>query len=70
MEAGTDPADERVQALARRWQGLVDEFTGGDPAIARSLNEMYEQEPSMRRMTGIDERLSSYIGRALRGAGG
>src|SRR5918998_940393 len=29
MEAGTDPANERVQALARRWMGLVRAFTGG-----------------------------------------
>ena len=34
MDQGTDPADERVQRLARRWQELVQEFTGGDPGIA------------------------------------
>ena len=29
MEKGTDPADETVQALARRWRELVEAFTGG-----------------------------------------
>src|SRR5207247_1764250 len=31
MDKGTDPADERVQALAKRWMALVNEFTGGNP---------------------------------------
>ena len=31
-EKGTNPADPRVQALARRWMDLVKGFTGGDPA--------------------------------------
>jgi DNA-binding transcriptional MerR regulator len=44
MEKGTDPSDPRVQALARRWQGLVLEFTGGDPGITQSLKTMYERE--------------------------
>lgn len=44
MERGTDPADGRAQALARRWQALVAEFTGGDPAVARPLGEMYKHE--------------------------
>src|SRR6185437_703212 len=34
MENGTDPANPEVLALARRWKALVEEFTGGDPAIA------------------------------------
>src|SRR3712207_912839 len=41
MEAGTDPSNERVQALARRWMGLVREFTGGDPGIERPLKDMW-----------------------------
>ncbi|HEX9118859.1 MAG TPA: MerR family transcriptional regulator [Anaerolineae bacterium] len=61
MEAGTDPADPKVQALARRWQGLLAEFTGGNPAIQNSLNQMWAQEPALGQMTGIDEKLSAYI---------
>lgn len=36
-----DPAGETAQALAARWQGLINEFTGGDPEIQRGLNQMY-----------------------------
>ena len=31
MDARTYPADPKVQALARKWYGLLAEFTGGDP---------------------------------------
>lgn len=42
LESGTDPKDPAVQALGRRWMALVNEFTGGDPAIASSLKKMYQ----------------------------
>lgn len=65
MEAGTDPADERVQELARRWMALVREFTGGDAGIHRSLGNMWEGEETL---TGIDtahmREMMSYISRA------
>ncbi len=44
MEKGTDPSDPRVQALARRWMDLGQEFTGGDPGIERSIRAMFQQE--------------------------
>lgn len=44
MEKGTDPTSESVQALARRWRSLIEEFTGGDPGITQSLNTLYQQE--------------------------
>lgn len=44
MDKGTDPADACVQALAHRWQSLVEAFTGGDPDIAKPLGEMYRHE--------------------------
>jgi MerR family transcriptional regulator, thiopeptide resistance regulator len=53
MEAGTDPSDERVQALARRSMELVNEFTGGNPGIERSLGNMWQQEENIH---GIDTR--------------
>ncbi|HWM90940.1 MAG TPA: MerR family transcriptional regulator [Thermoanaerobaculia bacterium] len=65
MDKGTDPASEAVQQLARRWTGLIREFTGGDPGIQQSLNRMYREEPSLQQRTGIDAALSDYISRAL-----
>jgi DNA-binding transcriptional MerR regulator len=44
MQSGTAPTDEAVQTLAQRWIGLIQEFTGGNAEIERSLNQMYQQE--------------------------
>jgi DNA-binding transcriptional MerR regulator len=66
MQAGTDPSSERVQALARRWMGLVNEFTGGDPGIERSVGNMWQQEENIH---GIDTRemreMIAYISEAM-----
>ena len=64
-DRGDDPASETVQALARRWKALVEEFTGGDPGIAQNLQRMYEQEPVAREQSGIDPALFAYIRDAL-----
>jgi len=65
MERGTDPADERVQALARRWSGLVREFTGGNPGIERSLGNLYQNESSVQGMDVAGMRpLMEYVQRA------
>jgi MerR family transcriptional regulator, thiopeptide resistance regulator len=65
MEAGTDPSSERVQALARRSMELVEEFTGGDPGIERSVSNMWRQEENIH---GIDTRemreMMAYLSRA------
>jgi hypothetical protein len=52
-EAGTDPADPAVQALAGRSGELIRRFTGGDPGIAASLKRMYEQEGPQRASRGV-----------------
>ena len=66
MEAGTDPADERVQLLAQRWIELIQEFTGGDLGIERSLGNMWRQEESIHGMeTGPMRELGEYVSRAL-----
>lgn len=64
MEKGTDPADETVQALARRWRELIEAFTGGDPGIAESLRKMYQQEPAVREQAGVDPEIFAYVSRA------
>ena len=69
MDKGTDPASEVVQQLARRWEGLVNEFTGGDPGIFQSLKAMWETEPTIHGMdTGPVREMRAYIDRALAAA--
>jgi DNA-binding transcriptional MerR regulator len=65
MDKGTDPASDAVQRLAARWQALVDEFTGGDPGIARSAAKVLREEPAAQERTGIDAAIFDYIGRAM-----
>lgn len=70
MDAGTDPADPAVQNLARRWFGLVGEFTGGDPGIGRSLNNLYQTEDRVHGMDVAGMRpMMEYVGRAAAAAG-
>jgi DNA-binding transcriptional MerR regulator len=69
MDRGTDPADERVQRLARRWMGLVNEFTGGNPGLEKSVGRMWQEETNI---AGIDtarmRRMMEYVSRALQGS--
>lgn len=65
MEAGTPATDPRVLELARRWQGLVAEFTGGRQDIGGALNESYQ-----RNMTPEMQAMWSYIGEAMKALDG
>ena len=65
MEKGTDPSSERVRDLARRWQGLIEEFTGGNPEILAALSRLYRSEPSAREQAGVEPDLAAWIGRAM-----
>jgi DNA-binding transcriptional MerR regulator len=70
MTAGTDPADPKVQALARRWVGLVNEFTGGDPGVFKSLSNLYANEDNVAGMNVPDMRpMMEYVGKAMAAAG-
>jgi DNA-binding transcriptional MerR regulator len=66
LEAGTDPSTERVQALARRWMGLVNEFTGGNPGIERSVGNMWQREENIHGIdTGEMREMMAYVSRAM-----
>ncbi|HEY0070456.1 MAG TPA: MerR family transcriptional regulator [Chloroflexia bacterium] len=50
--AGTDPASPEAQDLAKRFNELIDGFTGGDPEIGRGLNSWwknYDALPNERK---------------------
>src|SRR5262245_19064405 len=44
MEQGTDPADSKVQELARRWQELLTQSTGGDAGIKQAMKRLWEEQ--------------------------
>jgi DNA-binding transcriptional MerR regulator len=65
MAKGTDPAAPEVQAIAKRWQELIEAFTGGDPGIRASLQKMYEEEGPEKASRGmVNPELMAYIARA------
>ncbi len=51
---GEHPASPAAQALAARWKKLVEEFTGGDPAVQQGLNRMYADQGNWRAKTQQD----------------
>jgi DNA-binding transcriptional MerR regulator len=44
MDRGTDPADAKVQALARRWKDLLNRSTAGDPGIEQAMKRLWEEQ--------------------------
>ncbi len=66
---GLDPASERARALAARWEGLIEEFTGGDPGIRENLRRLYADQanwPSTFSKPYSDE-ASAFIGKVRGG---
>jgi hypothetical protein len=64
--AGTDPASERVQALRRRWEALIEQFTGGDEGIRGSLATMYRQQGVETASRGmVSAELMAYVQQAM-----
>jgi MerR family transcriptional regulator, thiopeptide resistance regulator len=66
MNKGTDPSDEKVLALAKRWGELLESFTGGNPGIMQSLNNLVQAEyPTMQQQFAFpNPQLFEYIGKA------
>jgi DNA-binding transcriptional MerR regulator len=63
---GLDPASERAQSLAARWEGLINEFMGGDPGILENLKRLYADQsnwPDTFSKPYSDE-LADFISRA------
>ena len=69
MDRGADPTSPEVLALARRWKGLVEEFTGGDAGIEAGVRRVYAAEGErIRTQHGKavpTPEMFEYVGRAL-----
>ena len=69
MEAGTDPADPRVQALAARWEELLATFHRGEPELREQLFRMRtENAAEVAAAGGPDQEVIDYVVR-VRAAG-
>ena len=64
MDGGTAVESAEAGALARRWMGLVAEFTGGDSGLATAVGNLYQGEPSVRQRTGLDPEIMAWVQRA------
>jgi hypothetical protein len=52
--------------LAREWDGLIEQFTGGDAGIRNSLTRMYREQGATAASRGmVDPQLMEYVGRSL-----
>ena len=68
MDDNLDPTSPEILAIARRWRDLVNEFTGGDPAIKQAVMSMYEHEAEALKKQNFPmptPAMFGYIGRAL-----
>lgn len=65
-DRGADPEGPEVRELARRWLGLVREFTGGDPGITSSLKNLWQSESTVHGMdTGPMKELMAFLSPAM-----
>jgi MerR family transcriptional regulator, thiopeptide resistance regulator len=68
--AGTDPADPRLDPLVARWTALIEQFTGGDPGIRASLQQLYDTEGRERASHGaMHAETMAYAGKAMAARG-
>jgi hypothetical protein len=59
-----------MQELAAQWTALIEQFTGGDPAIVQSLKSMYETEGPEKASRGmVDSELMAYAQQAIEARG-
>lgn len=65
MASGAPSRGDAGKELGRRWQALLERDTGGDQAFVTQLDAMHENEPSVRRDTGISPQMKGFIRRAI-----
>jgi DNA-binding transcriptional MerR regulator len=66
------PASPNAQALAARWQKLVEGFTGGDPEVLKGLNKMWADKANWpagpARQFTIKPETQAFIAAAMKAA--
>lgn len=63
-----NPSSPEAQDLARRWKGLVEEFTGGDPVILGKLRAVWNDafaDPKVAAAAPISRELMDFVSQAM-----
>ncbi len=63
MDQKLDPKSAHVQKLAKQWQNLVKEFTGGNPAIETKLKTAYQNYQAF--IGGPTQTMMEFISQAV-----
>lgn len=70
IDSGVDPGSDAAQALASRWQALIDEFTGGNRQIEQGVGNVWKDQANwpaeMKAQSApfMDRRVWQFIGQA------
>ena len=68
MQEDADPASPSVQAVAVKWRGLIERFTGGDPQMLAKLKAVWrdiDKRPRMIATNPVTPELRAFMGRAV-----
>src|SRR5208337_3722903 len=63
-----DPASPAALHAARRWQALVNQFTGGDPAVAGKARAVWGEamaDPKAAPQLPLNPEIFAFVGRAM-----
>jgi hypothetical protein len=66
-----DPGSPAAMDLARRWKGLIEEFTGGDEAVLGKLRGVWNEafsDPSLAPKLPISRELMGFVSQAMAAA--
>ncbi len=68
LMAKGDPGSPAAMDLARRWQALVDQFTGGNPAIATKIRAVWSEamaDPKAAPKLPLNPEIFAFVGKAM-----
>jgi hypothetical protein len=63
--------DDKVLVMAVRWMGLLNRFSGGDPAVHVKIEAMWKEafkDDQFRERSPMSPELMEYVGVAIRSA--
>lgn len=71
LAEGLDPDAPEAMALAVRWMGLMQRYSGGDPLIHAKVEAMWKEafrDPQFRERSPFSPELMDWVGAAIRAA--